>query len=558
MSVEDPAVRGDQVARVSSNGGPHLPERLWTYDDFTAAEAMPVEAPAGLVSLAFIRAAIRRSASLVCALALVGLLIGLGVSVTDPPAYQASTSLLLTYGPYENALSAPNDDQAIAQSRTVAGLALHQLGLRQSVSSFLAAYTVTIVSNRVLQITASAPSGNDAVSRANAVATAFLRFRVRELEAEQNLVLASLNQQIDQAKQKINTIGNQISQLNTQAASSQRRARLSVLQGEHSQAVGVLTTLEQTTQANPAASATALAVKGSVVLDAATPMPHSRLKPLLFDAVVGLVLGLAVGLGIVVVRALCSDRLRRRDDVAHALGAPVQLSVGPVRLSRWLPGKRGLAAAQDVKVERVTAHLAHALPPSPAGAATLAVIPVDDPQVAALALVSLALFHAQRGLQVVVADLCPGAPAARLMEARDPGVHPLRLPDADRPGAELVVVIPDPQDVAPAGPLDRPGDTRPGPYTDSLAGAYSHADLLLTLAALDPSAGCDYLRGWAPTAVAVVTAGRSSATRIHAAGESLRLAGIRLDSAVLVGADGTDESLGVIRAPGVEYRPDLG
>ena len=78
-------------------------------------------------------------------------------------------------------------------------------------------------------------------------------------------------------------------------------------------------------------------MKGSVVLDAAAPLPHSRLKKLILDAALGLVVGLVLGVGIVVVRALVSDRLRRRDDVAQALGAPVTLSVGAVRPRRWLP-----------------------------------------------------------------------------------------------------------------------------------------------------------------------------------------------------------------------------
>ena len=47
-------------------------------------------------------------------------------------------------------------------------------------------------------------------------------------------------------------------------------------------------------------------------------------------------------------------------------------------------------------------------------------------------------------------------------------------------------------------------------------------------------------------AVAVVTAGRSSWTKINAVGEMIRLAGTRLVSAVLVGADKTDDSLGVV------------
>ena len=159
-----------------------------------------------------------------------------------------------------------------------------------------------------------------------------------------------------------------------------------------------------------------------MVLDPAIPLAHSRLKPLVLDAAVGLVGGLFLGMAIVVIGALVSDRLRRRDDVAQALGAPVRLSVGAVRPRRWLP-VRGGSAAQDADVQRIAAHLRHAVPGSSRGAASLAVVPVDDLQVPALSLVSLAVSCAREGKQVVVADLCSGAPAARLLGATDPGVR---------------------------------------------------------------------------------------------------------------------------------------
>jgi hypothetical protein len=82
-----------------------------------------------------------------------------------------------------------------------------------------------------------------------------------------------------------------------------------------------------------------------------------------------------------------------------------------------------------------------------------------------------------------------------------------------------------------------------------LAAACASADLLLTLITLDPSVGGEHLATWAADAVVVVTAGRSSWTKIHAVGEMIRLAGTRLASAVLVRADKTDESLGVTPAP---------
>jgi hypothetical protein len=70
--------------------------------------------------------------------------------------------------------------------------------------------------------------------------------------------------------------------------------------------------------------------------------------------------------------------------------------------------------------------------------------------------------------------------------------------------------------------------------------------MLLTLLTLDPSFGGEHLQTWAANAVVVVTAGRSSWTRINAVGELIRLSGTRLAFAVLIGADKTDESLGVV------------
>ena len=87
----------------------------------------------------------------------------------------------------------------------------------------------------------------------------------------------------------------------------------------------------------------------------------------------------------------------------------------------------------------------------------------------------------------------------------------------------------------------------PAQAGDALVASYASADLLLTLVTLDPALGGDHLATWATNAVVVVSAGQSSAERIHGVGEMIRLAGMRLDSVVLIGADKSDESLGLTR-----------
>ena len=48
----------------------------------------------------------------------------------------------------------------------------------------------------------------------------------------------------------------------------------------------------------------------------------------------------------------------------------------------------------------------------------------------------------------------------------------------------------------------------------------------------------------------LVTAGTSSASKLHAAAEMIRLAGLPILSAVLLGADKTDDSIGTWAPPG--------
>lgn len=506
----------------------HTPERLWAYDDYTEFDEQPTDSSVGLTSLGFIRAALRRRAWVWRCMAVAGMLIGLGVAAKLPVVYQASTSLLVTPMSTggEDSGSPITNEQAIAQSRSVAELAMNKLGLKESVSSFLSSYTVTANTDRVLVIAVNAPSSAEAVSRANALATEYLQFRAQLLQTQQQLLFRSLDQQVSAEQKGVDSMANGVERTQANAALTQLEAQVDQ-------------TKETTQQTNDQVT------QGSRQLDPAGPVPpHSRLKRAIEYTLLGLVAGLALGLGMVVIGALLSDRLRRRDDVAHALGAPVKLSVGTVRGTR-LTGLE--EAAQDDDIQRIVAYLNRAVPPAPGGPASLLVVPVDEVHVPAACLISLAVFRANQGARVVVADLCENTPAAGLLGTADPGI---RTVSVDR--AQLTVVVPEPDDVAPVGPLqDRPAQLRPA---EPLAAACASADLLLTLAALDPSLGGDHLGGWASRAVAMVTAGRSSALRIRAVSEMIRLAGISLISGVLIGADKTDESLGVppVRTPDSE------
>jgi capsular polysaccharide biosynthesis protein len=515
--------------------------RIWALGRLDEVTDSPADEVTGeLVSLGLIRAAVWRTRWIWCATGVIGLLIGLAGFKELPPSYQASTTILLANNPFEQAGDAVLDDQAIMQSRTVAGAALRKLGIHEDPGTFAGHYTTTVLTNRLLSVTVKATSYPIAIREANAVAAAFLAFQRGQALMLEALDNSSLAQSVSAAKKNVASITARITSLSSQPDSPAKHTGLDRLLAQRAEANADLHVLEQSNRSSEASLKidTAALINGSHVLDPAGALPQHAKRYLVLYAGGGLVAGLALSLSVIIIRTLVSDRLRRRDDVARALGAPVKLSVGNVSQSRWRRGRQGLAAARSPDIRRIVAHLDGAVPEVSRGTAALAVVPVDDPGAAALALASLAVSCAKEGSQVALADLCDGSPAARLLGFTGPGAQTVRVD-----GAQLLVAVPDPGDVAPPGPLQR--QPRRAQPDDSLATACASADILLTLARVGPLLGADYLAGWTRRAVAVVTAGRPSAARVQAAGELIRLAGIELASGVLVGADKADESIGV-------------
>lgn len=522
------------------------PDRIWTHGDFTPVQEFPLaELTAGYTSGAFLRAALRRRLRFWCAFAFAGLLIGLGLYVKFPPQYHATTTLLLTNPSGENAATEMQTEATLAQSLPVAESVMRQLGLPGTVASFMATCTVTVSTDQVLTITVGAPSASAAVARTNALATAFLQFRATYLGIQQQDLVTELNQQQAQAQKRLDAINTRIEQVSAEPSSPNQQASLKKLQTEELDASNALGQVKAYVVGTIAESKKTMdsIVQNSKVLNPATLAKYSRVKNATLDVAGGLIGGMALGIAIVVVGALVSDRLRRRDDVAEAFGAPVRLSVGPLRKSRGLMAISRQRARRDLDLRRVVAYLRSILPGSSRGPVGLAIVAVGDVQVASRVVASLAVTCANEGKKVIVADLSGSAGLARLLGVKGAGVHPV-----SREGASFVVTVPKPEDVAPVGPL--PGSALPAVPAEAdkaLVAASNSADILLTLATLDPAFGSEYLATWATEAVAMVTAGHASEERIRGVRAMIRLAGIRLDSVVLVEADKRDQSLGVSR-----------
>jgi capsular polysaccharide biosynthesis protein len=535
QTVNDPEHVVDWSRGISDD----LQEHLAVYED----PADFVERPAGdpatpLVSLGFLMAAVRRRTRLWLTLAVVGLILGGGYYASKPPAYSASTTVLLVDNSSQNPADEVLTDIVMAESIPVATAVVRQLGYTQTPASFLSDYSVAMVTPQLLTITAKGTSSDQAVQRAAAVATQFLDFRAQNEQGQQQQTDAQLQQQISQAQQHLDSINSQIKQVSSQPSGTTQQ--LDALQAQRTQASNALIQIQQyaTTEQASTQTLTQQMVQGSEVLNKAAPLKRSVVKTGLLYVFGGLLGGLLLGIIIVIVGAITSDRLRRRDDIAYVVGAPVRVSVGPLREGR-IPPLRG-RAARSRDMERVVEHLKTAVPGSSSGPAGLAVVEVDDAPTAARAVVELAIASAKQRRRVVLADLSAGAQAARLLKVAGPGIS-----TATPEGIPIVVVVPRASDVAPIGPLR--SHAFPEGYAqadEQLATASARADLVLSLVTLNPAFGGEYLATWATDAVAMVTAGRSSALRLHAAGEMVRLGGVRLSSIVVIDADNSDESLG--------------
>ncbi len=521
------------------------------YDDSADFDDLPsaTDASAGLISIGYIGSALRRGLLVWLTLAVIGLVAGVGLAVKHTPAHTATTTVLLAVPASSSQGTVIQTDAAIAQSIPVAAAVVAQLGIQQTPASFLQTYTVaTQITTTILTITAKGPSDDAAVQRAEAIATQFLAFQAKYLQAQLNQTTDSLNQQVSQAQQHLGSIEKQIGQVSAQPSSPSQAAQLSALQNQQTAAANALNSVKQNADSSQltAQVTTAQMVHGSQVLSSATPNHRSVKKTLALYAVGGLVGGLVIGMSVVVIGAITTDRLRRRDDIAIAVGAPVKLSVGPLRGRRWVPSLRRRSGRRNRDMDRVVAYLRDAVPAHPKGAAGFAVVAADDAPTVAQAVIKLAIANSQQRRRVVLVDLSAGAPAARRLGIAGPGIGTVS-PE----GVPIVVVVPDAEDVAPLGPLgNRPAGS--AQMMQGLAETCAQVDLILSIVTLNPAFDSDYLRTWATDAVMVVTAGQSTATRLNAAGEMVRLAGTRLASVVVLNAERSDESLGTVTA---DYQP---
>lgn len=482
--------------------------------------------------------AVRRQARWWLAAGLVGLLVGVAAAVV-PAQGGASIRLLLVHRQGEQPDVAMTTDVSLATTRAVAQRVVDRMRLSKTADELLRQYSATPLTDRVLEISVTARSKDEAADLATTLGSVVLDFRLEQARAR----LEPMREEARSARARVaalrasavpetTTLGTDGSEQRRRLAEAERRAD------------GLVTALDEEQDA-------ASVMSQSRALDKARADRTPLLPGQLLAAAIGLGAGLALGIALMAAHALLSGRLWRQHAIADALDARIAVQLGRVTHRRWwhrlwplVPRPSGPEAVRSaVRQLRSDAVWAQASRP------TLAVVAVDCADEGAHLVAELAASYAAEGRNILVADLSRRGVLATRFGLRAPGTRP----SGDHKTADRITVhLPDPS-VSPEGRLLRLSDDA---EDDDLLVAWAVADLVVSLVELRPAVGGEHLRSWTTRAVALVAAGRSTATRLRATTDMIRGAGVRIESALLLRSDQPDfvvrpESRPLLHAAGV-------
>lgn len=489
-------------------------------------EVEPLQIGTGrLVSMKFLRGALSRGRRVWLALAALGLVAGVGYHLAVPFEYSASASLYLAHpAATPNTVDVQNDlamlDNATVARRAIALLGPAGKGLTPA--TLLGKAPGNMTAGNVLTVTVSGPTPAQAVHRVNVVAAAYLAFRAHIYEEQHRTVTAATRRQLAKLQSDISSLDTQIAGLGPHPTAQQ----LASLEAQRASATTRIIGLQQALQQDDVD--TLSVVDGSRVITPGVLDPASKAKKLAVDGLGGLVAGLGLGVMVVIAYAVLSDKLRRREDLAMVVGAPVGISVGSRRRRAVLRRSPRLSGTAPRSSRIVGQYLKSQMATSPG--ATQLVVAVDDVASPAEALTSIATTLREPGKRVVLVDETRTSWIGRALRRNRPGLQQVTLDD----GSPVTLLIP-----------PKPWEAEPDLALRDVLEDVASPDVVLVLATVDPTIGAWRLRRWAADAIVTVTAGVSTLHRVAAVTELLDAAGITVSSAVMLGADRTDDSVGL-------------
>lgn len=194
--------------------------------------------------------------------------------------------------------------------------------------------TVKTLTQQVVEIEVSANKSGEAQRLASAVASSYMKYLIVLAASASKNTIVGLQHESSVLKQQIESIQNQIDAAS--AAGHQDASLLNTLNAEQSQAALQLNNINN--QIVAAGPSTGTPGGDSRVLQKATVVPVSKYHRSITYGIFGLLAGLLIGSIVTLIRWQRDRRLRKREEVASAIGAPVLASIespGCISPSEW-------------------------------------------------------------------------------------------------------------------------------------------------------------------------------------------------------------------------------
>jgi len=496
------------------------------------ASSPSVTSSGSLVDVHSLAVALRARWHLVATVALSIAVAGVIMSLVSTPRHTARAAILLRYPTGYDATQAVVTEVQLLRTRAVAEAAAARLGHGVTASDLVAGLRAKAVSEQLLQVEMTGPTGREAVRRGQALSESFLAFRNNLFDQQTQASVDALNARTAALQNDLADLNRQIDAQPAAVRAGDASVRgIGDLISARAAVAEQLSTIRQ--KIDTVVLDNTAVTSRSRVVDPAAEIGHSLLASATRNGAAGLVLGVALGCGWVIVWEITGNSVRHRDQVTAALRAPVAVSVGaqpgPLAAHRLRFERQQLHPSPSIS--QVVYHLRQTLALDGRRRQALGVVSVASDGPAAVAAAALAVQLSDEGRGVLLADCSRRSVLTRLL--RKSSVTVVRTADATPTTCAIFL---------PGGQRIAVDDRR---LEISFEDLRRNADVVLVLASLDPAVGAHFLGGLTSTVVAFVTAGRSTATALHSAALMLDDAEIRLDSVVLVGTDPGDETLGV-------------
>ena len=254
----------------------------------------------------------------------------LAFSLRQTPTYTAEGRVLVKQLPGTPFLNVATEAEVLS-SAAIAELAVLELGADVSPERLLERLEVVPVADEastdVLDVSYSSSDPEFAAAAVNAFSESYIEHRRDTALAGARAEEQALANRVEELRRQLNDLSERIEA----ARADNRAAEVATLESERTVAAAQLGSLQQ--QLDTVVAST-VGVSGGEILEAAQ-VPSAPTSPNhVRNGALGLFLGLALGVGLALVRERLEDSFRGREEVERGLGAPVLATVGRYSLPK--------------------------------------------------------------------------------------------------------------------------------------------------------------------------------------------------------------------------------